>query len=80
MGQRIRFILYQPGAGCLRLGLPNVPIAHRVCTSYQELVLRAVHEILQPLGISEQILKNWLFSKAGYSSRRGQFNLPMQLS
>jgi hypothetical protein len=33
-----------------------------------------VHEILQPLGITEQILKNWLFSKAGYVLPPGQFD------
>jgi hypothetical protein len=29
-------------------------------------VLRAVHELLQSLGVTEPVLKQWLFSQAGY--------------
>jgi hypothetical protein len=39
---------------------------------YQELTLRAVLEILQPLGVSEKILRDWIFSKAGYVTAPGQ--------
>jgi hypothetical protein len=33
---------------------------------YRILVLRAVHTVLQPFGVSEQMLEDWLMSKAGY--------------
>jgi hypothetical protein len=38
---------------------------------YKELTFRAVHEILQPLGVTEKTLRNWLFSKAGYITQPG---------
>ena len=28
-------------------------------------MLRAVHEVLQPLGVAEEVLRAWLFSRAG---------------
>jgi DNA polymerase elongation subunit (family B) len=75
MGQRIRFIYISRAPGVYAWGLPNAPDPRTVdVPRYQALVLRAVHEILQPLGVTEQILKNWLFSKAGYILPPGQFN------
>ena len=38
---------------------------------YRELTFRAVHEILQPLGVPEKTLRDWLFSKAGYITQPG---------
>jgi hypothetical protein len=38
---------------------------------YRELAFRAVHEVLQPLGVTELILRNWLFSQAGYITQPG---------
>ena len=35
------------------------------------MTFRAVHEILQPLGVTEMTLRNWLFSKAGYIRQPG---------
>jgi hypothetical protein len=39
---------------------------------YKELTFRAIHEILQPLGVPEKTLRNWLFSKAGYITQPGR--------
>ena len=33
---------------------------------YKELLFRAVHEVLQPMGIPENVLRDWLLSEAGY--------------
>jgi DNA polymerase elongation subunit (family B) len=75
MGQRIRFIYTSRAPGVYAWGLPSAPDPRTVdVPRYQELVLRAVHEIIQPLGVTEQILKNWLFSKASYVLPPGQFD------
>ena len=75
MGQRIRLIYISPAPGVFAWGSPNSPDLRIIdVPRYQELIVRAVHEILQPLGVTEQILKNWLFSKAGYVLPPGQFN------
>lgn len=75
MGQRIQLIYISPAPGVFAWGLSNSPDLRTIdVLRYQELVVRAVHEILQPLGITEQILKNWLFSKAGYILAPGQFH------
>ena len=75
MGQRIRFLYTRRAPGVYAWGLPNEPDPRAIdVPRYLELILRAVHELLQPLGITEQILKDWLFSKAGYVLPPGQFN------
>jgi hypothetical protein len=33
---------------------------------YKELLFRAVYEVLQPLGVTESVLRNWIFSEASY--------------
>jgi DNA polymerase-2 len=73
MGQRIRFLYIGPSPGVHAWGLPTEPNPRAVdIPRYQELTLRAVHEILQPLGVSEKILRDWVFSKAGYVTAPGQ--------
>ena len=75
MGQRIRFLYIGPAPGVHAWGLPHGPDPRTVdILRYQELVLRAVHELLQPLGVSERILKDWLLSKAGYIDPPGQLH------
>ena len=72
MGQRIRFIYTGPGPGVHAWDLPASLDPHAIdVTRYKELVLRAVHEVLQPLGVTEKILRDWLFSKAGYITQPG---------
>jgi DNA polymerase-2 len=75
MGQRIRFIYVGPGPGVHAQGLP-VSLDPRTIDlpKYRELTFRAVHEVLQPLGVTEQTLRNWLFSKAGYVTGPGQLH------
>lgn len=72
MGQRIRFIYMGPGPGVHAWDLP-LSIDPRLVDipRYKELTFRAIYEILQPLGVTEKTLRNWLFSKAGYITQPG---------
>jgi len=66
-GQRIRFLLIGPGPGVHAWDLPNLPDLHIIDVHrYKELAFRAVFEVLQPLGITESVLKGWIFNKSGY--------------
>ena len=47
-------VSHKPGS----TGPPAAPV-------HRELVLRAVHDVLQPLGVTEDVLRAWLFSRAG---------------
>jgi DNA polymerase-2 len=62
MGQRVRFIYTATGPGVFAWDLPASldPRAIDV-PRYRELLLRAVHEILQALGVTEALLRNWMF-------------------
>ena len=72
MGQRIRFIYIGPGPGVQAWDLAGSFDPRMIdIPRYKELMFRAVHEILQPLGVPEKTLRNWLFSKAGYITRPG---------
>jgi DNA polymerase-2 len=73
MGQRIRFVYIGPAPGVHAWGLPHAPDPRMVdVIRYQELVLRAVYEILQPLGIAETTLRHWLLDRTGYLVAPGQ--------
>jgi len=67
MGQRIQFIYVKTKQGVWARGLPDpihpggIDIA-----KYKELLFRAVYEVLQPLGVGEGVLRNWLFRRASY--------------
>jgi DNA polymerase II len=67
MGQRVQFIHTKTKMGVWAWDLPKpfnpdlVDIA-----KYKELLFRAVHEVLQPLGVAESALRNWMFSEASY--------------
>jgi DNA polymerase II len=80
-GQRVRFLyaLGDPGVYAWDLPIPPDPacldLAH-----YAELLLRAGATILQPLGVSEATLRDWLFNNAGYGSRPGVLPLNSSLT
>jgi len=72
MGQQIRYILVSRGPGVHAWDLPKLPDIKEVDRGrYRELVIRAVQEILQPLGVTESILKNWVIGKVGYLAPPG---------
>jgi DNA polymerase elongation subunit (family B) len=68
MGQRVQFIYIAPGPGVRAWDLP-IPLDPRTVDvgQYRKLVLRAAQEVLQPLGVTEELLKAWLFSPASYA-------------
>jgi DNA polymerase I len=67
MGQRIQFIYTKTkeGVWAWDLQAPLNPSFIDV-PKYKELLFRAVHEVLQPLGVPENVLRNWIFSQASY--------------
>ncbi len=68
MGQRVQFIHIRaaPGVRAWDLHLPLDPRQVDVA-QYRKLTLRAAQEVLQPLGVTEGLLKDWLFSPASYA-------------
>ena len=68
MGQRVRFIYVRPGPGVRAWDLPGMLDPRDVdVAQYKKLLLRAAQEVLQPLGVTEELLKAWLFSPASYA-------------
>jgi DNA polymerase elongation subunit (family B) len=67
MGQRIDFLYTRTKQGVCAWDLPE-PFhpAFLDTARYKEILFRAVHEVLQPLGVTESVLRNWLFSEASY--------------
>lgn len=67
MGQRIQFIYTRTRRGVHAWDLPEpfnptlIDIA-----KYKELLFRATYEVAQPLGVTKNVLKNWMFSQASY--------------
>jgi DNA polymerase elongation subunit (family B) len=72
MGQRVRYLHIAAGPGARAWELADDLDPRGVDMSrYRELLARAVHEVTQPLGVSEEVLRTWLFSRAGYISPPG---------
>ncbi len=72
MGQRVRYLHIAAGPGARAWELADDLDPRGVDMSrYRELLIRAVHEVTQPLGVSEEVLRTWLFSRAGYISPPG---------
>ena len=67
MGQRVQFLYTKTEDGVHAWDLPNKfnPALIDI-PRYKELLFRAVHEVLQPMGIPENILRDWMFSEASY--------------
>jgi len=47
---------------------------------YRELAFRAVYEVMQPIGITERVLKAWIFHKAGYVMAQNLTNPSQQFA
>ena len=81
MGQRVRYLHIAAGPGARAWELADDLDPRGVDMSrYKELLVRAVHEVTQPLGVSEEVLRTWLFSRAGYISAPGIVESPGELS
>jgi DNA polymerase-2 len=67
MGQRIQFVYTRTKQGVHAWDVPESLNPAWIDTArYQELLFRAVHEVLQPLGVTESVLRNWMFTRASY--------------
>ncbi len=67
MGQRIQFLYTKTKQGVCAWDLPEPFNPSFIdIPKYKELLFRAVHEVLQPLGVSKAVLRNWMFSDASY--------------
>ena len=67
MGQRIQFIYTRTRQGVRAWDLPEPFNPALIDISrYKDLLFRAVHEVLQPLGATENVLRNWMFIGASY--------------
>jgi DNA polymerase-2 len=80
MGQRIHFLYTRTKQGVHAWDLPEpfdpawVDIAR-----YKELLFRAVYEIVQPLGVTERVLRNWMFCQASYLLPPGLLHTRMEM-
>jgi DNA polymerase-2 len=71
-GQRIRFIYTLGEPGVYAWNTPEPPAPETIdLNRYRTLLLRAVHTVLQPFGVDEAMLSNWLLSNAGYCAPVG---------
>ncbi len=80
MGQKIRFAYTRTRQGVYAWDLPEpcnpawIDVAR-----YKELLFRAVHEIVQPLGVTEGVLRNWMFCQASYLLPPGLLHARMEM-
>jgi DNA polymerase-2 len=67
MGQRVQFLYAKTEDGVHSWDLLDAfnPALLDVLR-YKELLFRAVYEVLQPMGVPENVLRDWLFSDASY--------------
>jgi DNA polymerase-2 len=83
-GQRVRFLYTLGYPGVYAWDLPGQPNPSVLDVShYQELLFRAARTLLEPLGVDEATLRDWLYSDAGYFGPPGtlppdrRFALPL---
>lgn len=71
-GQRIRFIYTAAAPGVWAWDSPRSLSPEAVDRiKYRELLIRGIQEVLQPIGITENILRMWLVSGTGYLAPPG---------
>jgi DNA polymerase-2 len=80
MGQRIRFLYTRTKAGVHAWDVPGLLHPASIDTAkYKEILFRAVYEVLQPLGITQPILRNWLFGDASYLLPPGRLHPRLEM-
>ncbi|HLO16491.1 MAG TPA: DNA polymerase domain-containing protein, partial [Anaerolineales bacterium] len=80
MGQRIQFVYMRTNQGVRAWGLPEPFSPTMIDTEkYKELLFRAVYEVLQPLGVTKDVLRNWMFSEASYLVPPGWLHHRMEM-
>jgi DNA polymerase elongation subunit (family B) len=66
-GQRVRFLYLAQPPGVQAWELPAPPDPRDVdVRRYRELAFRAIYEVLEPLGVRERLLRDWIFHGTGY--------------
>jgi DNA polymerase-2 len=79
-GQRIRFVYTRGKPGVAAWDLVGLPSREQLdIERYRTLALRAVYTVLQPFGITEETLEDWLLSKAGYGAPVGKISRTSEL-
>ena len=67
MGQIVRYVHTRGKPGAYAWDLPAAPKPNMInIPHYKELVLRAIWEVVQPLGVTEGLLRDWILGKASY--------------
>jgi DNA polymerase-2 len=80
MGQRVQFLYVRTKQGIYAWGSTDPFDIHWIDTAkYKELLFRAVYEVLQPLGITERVLRNWIFLKASYLLPPGSLHHSLEM-
>lgn len=80
MGQRIQFVYTRTKQRVHAWDLPESIDPTWIDTArYKELLFRAVYEIIQPLGVTERVLRNWMFSQASYLLPPGLLHARMEI-
>ena len=71
-GQHVRFIYTAAAPGVWAWDSPRKISPSAIDRiKYRELLIRGVEEVLQPIGVTENILRTWLISGAGYLAPPG---------
>ena len=80
MGQRVQFVYTRTKQRVHAWDLPESIDPTWIDTArYKELLFRAVYEIVQPLGVTEHVLRNWMFSQASYLLPPGLLHARMEI-
>jgi DNA polymerase-2 len=80
MGQKIQFIYTKTKQGVHAWDLPK-PLDSTLVdlARYKEFLFRAAYEVLQPLGVTERVLRNWMFCQASYLFPPGLLHSRMEM-
>ncbi|MDQ2693303.1 MAG: hypothetical protein M3Y68_14800 [Chloroflexota bacterium] len=80
VGQKIEFIYVRTEQGVQAWDLPEAFNPLWIDTArYKELLFRSAYEVLQPLGVTENVLKNWMFARASYLLPPGRLHHRLEM-
>jgi DNA polymerase-2 len=80
MGQKIHFIYTKTKQGVYAWDLPKpLDVTLVDIARYKEFLFRAAYEVLQPLGVTERVLRNWMFCQASYLFPPGLLHSRMEM-
>ncbi|NOH14106.1 MAG: hypothetical protein HND51_20875 [Chloroflexi bacterium] len=71
-GQSVKFLYTRGKPGVHAWGLPKPPDLKSInLERYEELLLRAMHTVLQVFGVTREMLDDWVIRNAGYATPPG---------